>query len=172
MDNASTYKLVTAFTLLIIGVVLLSTVAGLTNDVTGKTLVVNESVGVSAAHINDTNINTAVQFNLTNAPTGWRITDCGLDAVVIRNATGTTLTITTDYLVNTDYGNFTLKNTTSNQASTTNLTWVDYNYCGEGYLNSGWNRSVLNLVPGFFALAILGIALMLFYSIAKDEGII
>ena len=172
MNNSSVYKLVAAFTLLIIGVVLLSTVAGLTNDVTEKVRVTNESTDVSSAWLNATNVNSSIVFTLDNNPTGWRITDCPVGGVVFRNSTGDEMTITTDYLITTSAGTFTLKNTTATQNLTSNTTYTDYNYCGTGYLTQGWNRSVLDLVPGFFALAILGISLLLFYSIAKDEGII
>ena len=53
-----------------------------------------------------------------------------------------------------------------------NLTNVGYTYCGDDYMNIAWGRSILNLVAGFFALGILGVGIGLFYSIAKDAGII
>ena len=73
-----------------------------------------------------------------------------------------------------------LKNATAEQWASVKITYtyqynnalVDYTYCNEGYMDSSWGRTVINLVPGFFALAILGASLLLFYSVAKDFDII
>ena len=63
-------------------------------------------------------------------------------------------------------------NTTDTRRGDFNDTYISYAYCGDNYLNSAWGRTVLNLVAGFFALALLGIGIGTFYSIAKDANII
>jgi hypothetical protein len=40
------------------------------------------------------------------------------------------------------------------------------------YVSSGWGVSVLNLVPGFFALGILGIGIAVTYSSLRQAGIV
>ena len=40
------------------------------------------------------------------------------------------------------------------------------------YNTSSWGASVLNLVPGFFALAILGIGLAVTYASLRQAGVV
>ncbi len=40
------------------------------------------------------------------------------------------------------------------------------------YVTSSWGATVLNLVPGFFALGILGIGLAVTYSSLKQAGVV
>jgi len=40
------------------------------------------------------------------------------------------------------------------------------------YLSASWGATVLNLVPGFFALAILGIGLAVTYSSLQQAGVL
>ena len=39
-------------------------------------------------------------------------------------------------------------------------------------MNLSWGRTGINLVPGFFAIALLLVSVGLFWSIARDNGII
>ena len=40
------------------------------------------------------------------------------------------------------------------------------------YLTSGWGATVLKMVPGFFALGILGIGIAITYSSLRQAGIV
>jgi hypothetical protein len=40
------------------------------------------------------------------------------------------------------------------------------------YLSSGWGATVLKLVPGFFALGILGIGIAVTYSSLREAGVV
>jgi len=40
------------------------------------------------------------------------------------------------------------------------------------YLSSGWGATVLKLVPGFFALSILGIGIAVTYSSLREAGVV
>ncbi len=172
------YKLIAGFVSLIIGIVLISTVATQTLAITDKTIVVDESVDAASAIINNDSINASVNLSLANQPTSWKITDCPLDSIVITNNTGEVLTITTDYLVYPAQGVYSLLNSSGVIADlavstpSTNNTLVDYTYCGDDYLNSAFGRSSQNLVPGFFALALLAVSIGLFYSVGRETGII
>ena len=48
---------------------------------------------------------------------------------------------------------------------------LGYTFCPDDYLNSTWGRSVLATVPGFFALALLGVALWMFYAVFRNVGL-
>ncbi len=172
------YKLIVGFVALIIGIVLISVIASQTIAVTDKTIVVDESVDAASAILSANDINVSVNLSLANIPAGWKIADCPLTSITISNNTGTALTITTDYLVYPVQGVYSLVNSSGVLAdlavstADTNNTLVDYTYCQDDYLNSAFGRSSQNLVPGFFALALLAVAIGLFYSVGRDTGII
>lgn len=171
MESKSLAFLITGFVLLIVGVSLLTPTAEIVLGQTDKLGISNEALDISSARINAAgNINETLEFTVTNNPTGWKSEDCPLTNFVYGNST-TDYTLTTDYLVTLSTGVFTLKNTTTT-ISGTNSTLADYTYCADDYLNSSWQRTVLNLVPGFFAIALLLIAVGLFYSVGKSEGVI
>ena len=45
-------------------------------------------------------------------------------------------------------------------------------YCTALYNNTGWGVTVLQLVPGFFALGILGIGIAVTYGSLRDAGVV
>ena len=81
------------------------------------------------------------------------------------------MTDVVDYTFTESTGVIVFNNTANVNLSTSNLTTATYQYCESDYLTQGWNRTILNLVPGFFALALLGIGIGLFYAVGKREGI-
>ena len=167
-------KLLLAFVTLIIGLVLVGSIAISTDGITSYLSVTGES---HALNTNTSAINTtgmvASTYLVTNNPTGWQADDCPLTAFSLENSSGTALTVNTDYRVYLDNGTFTFLNTAAVRAALypTNTTNAAYQYCDDDYLD-GWGGTVLDLVPGFFALAILIFSVGMFYSIAKDTGII
>jgi hypothetical protein len=163
-------KLVLAFVTLILGVALLSQIAVSANTATSKTIVRNESVTIIK---NATDINTTYVYTLTNAPSGWKLTDCPITNFVLTNSSDNTAwTVTTDYTINAANGTFLLVNSSTARLTADNLTYANYKYCADDYLNSTWGRTTLNLVSGFFALALLLVSVALFYSVAKETGIV
>lgn len=173
MSLGVTGKLVLAFVTLLLGAVLIGTVATNGLAVTDKKVISNEVEAFTPVNAGD--INTTEVHTVTNAPTSWKVNDCPLTSVAIKNASGgTALTDTTDYTLTASAGTFLLKNTTTTVAmiGADNNTYVDYTYCGDDYMNLTWGRTLINLVAGFFALAILGVSLGLFYSVGKDTEII
>ena len=124
-------------------------------------------------------VNTTYQIVPTvvaDAASGWRsdISECA-DGTIISgtytNSSGDAYTASTDYTVSTD-GYITLLNTDAiNRTDNTAMIANNAN-CPDDYLTQGWQRNIINLVPGFFALALLGVGLWLFYSIAKDTGVL
>ena len=67
----------------------------------------------------------------------------------------------------------------STAASTTNSsgsTCTTYNQAGcanaQLYISNSWGATVLNMVPGFFALAIMGIGIAVTYASLRQAGIV
>lgn len=174
----TTGKLIAAFVTLLIGAVLITSVA---SEGIAKTKVKEigdeaeaMTVALNASGQTEHNINDSTIHIVSNPPTGWKVQDCPLTSFVLKNSSKTALTLNTDYTVDLNYGNFTLKNTsaTVGNLGADNNTYIDYKYCGDDYMNITWGRTGIDLVPGFFAIAILLTSVGLFYSVAKDYGII
>jgi hypothetical protein len=183
MDAIS--KLLFAFLTLIVGIVLLGTISTSVLGVNSVTNVVNETIDVSHAlaenGVGTGVVNTTYPFVVAHYPTDWKVQDCPLTSVVIRNFTNSDLTLNTDYTLYPANGTWYLKGTTVNVTklrgaggggTTGNNTYVSYSYCGDDYMNLQWGRSVLSVAVGMFALGLLCVSVGLFFSIARDYGIV
>jgi len=184
MEQKNINYVVLAFVFLIIGSLLIGQVASNVNDRTDKSKVFDEAdnlvttgcivAATSGGQINGTD-DADCNITVTYAPTGWKLYDsnsCPLTNVVVTNASGTVFTAGTDYNLFASTGIIQMLNTTATQSGFANSTLIDYTYCGDDYLNSTWGRSVLDTTVGFFALALLGISLWLFYSVFQSVGIL
>ena len=171
-------KLILAFVMLLIGTILIGVIANQTNSKTTTTTIASETHNVLPTILtgrNVTAINSSIVYTLTNAPTGWKVSDCPITSFVLTNSSGQAFTDTTDYVLTASAGTYTLVNSATAVATlplADNNTYASYHYCGDEYLNSSWGRSVLNLVAGFFAIALLLVAVALFYSVGRDTGIV
>lgn len=163
-------KLIIAFVALMLGAVLIGTIATSATDVTEKTIVTDEAVDITNAWINATTINNSYEFTITNNPTTWKVSDCPISSVTFGNSS-TDYTVTTDYTLTTTSGILVVEDTAKVREGG-NDTVIDYTYCGDDYMNVSWGRTVTELVAGFFAIALLLTAVGLFYSVAKDTGVI
>jgi len=112
----------------------------------------------------------STKISIAHAPTGWKADDCPVDTIVLTNGT-TTLIDNTDYTYSSADQISLLPTTTNNYTTGTSYT-ASYSYCPDDYLNLSWGRTGINLVPGFFALGLLIISVGLFYSAAKDTGML
>jgi len=174
-----TSKLVLAFVTLLLGAVLIGVIATNGLAVTDRTGVSSESHIILPTILtgrNSTDINDSIVYTITNAPTGWKLSDnCPITSFSLTNSTGTALTETTDYVVDLDAGTWVFVNSAGLNDTidvATNETLAGYQYCPDDYMNLTWGRTVINLVSGFFALALLGASLGLFYDVAKDTGML
>ena len=171
METNFTSLLIAGFVFLMLGVVLIAPISTSIIDGTSKTDVANEAIDISSSKSGPDQVNESISnFTLTNYPTDWKILNCPISSFTYGNAT-------IDYVLDTDYNFFSdsgiikvLNTTTTEEGG--NSTLADYTYCSDSYLDSSWGRLVLNTVPGFYALALLGIGLWFFYEIAKRAGII
>lgn len=177
MTLGITGKLILGFLTLLIGAVLITVVASESLGVTDKTVIDEEAEAFTVTPVSSDSPNTTETHTVTNAPTGWKVADCPLTSVTIKNATGdAALTEDTDYTLTESAGTWVFINSTATQGlvsnAAANTTYVTYTYCQDGYLTLGWGRTVVNLVAGFFALAILLASIGIFFSVAKDTGLL
>lgn len=183
VDRSSAILLITAFFTLILGVVLLTSIAESEQGLVTKDSTENESITFAQCRDAEMTINdTGCNKTLTNAPTGWKLDDdkdaCPLTAFTLKNCTGDTLTIATHYTVGLSTGVVEMRNVTNTICNVTsgtlleNNTFAGYSYCPDDYLTQSWNRTLMDVVVGFFGLALMIISVGLFYMIARKEGII
>lgn len=168
MSEEYSGKLILAFFLLILGIVLISNIATNTNAVTSNAFVANESLDISSLRVAGNQINASLNVTLANQG----LNDAGRwvsGTFTIRNITGAVIgsnNYTVDYPnAKISFANNTYMVTGGGKANTT---YVDYGYYQNSYLTQAWQRSVLNSVVGFFALAVMLISVALFYSVYKD----
>ena len=169
--------IISLFIAVLIGAVILNISAGQVNDLTGLDYTTDSAQLITR---NTTGIDASVTYTVSEAPTGWKAASdsgCALTNFVLTNGTaGQTFTVTTDYVVDLQYGTYTLVNSTTafalfgGETGNDNTTVASYNYCPDGY-QSGFGGSALNLIPGFFALAILVSVAFLIFWILRREGV-
>lgn len=177
MENKNVTLIIAAFAALLIGISLIGVIATEEQKVTELTQIDNELITITSAWLNTTHVNITYPFTVTHPRTEqWKLDngECDMVARAYGNSTKD-WTVTTDYVFTTD-GVLTLGTTpaTANMLTARaadNLTYIDYNYCADDYLNAGWNRTVLDLVLGFFAIGLLLVAVGLFYQVMKNEGL-
>lgn len=163
--------LISVFIAILLGVVMLTISAGQVNDITGLDSNVDAAQTITMVDANS--VNETITYTVTGAPTGWQAqaTDgCALTNFVLTNSSGTVLTDATDYTVDLATGTYTMGNTTAVIAMGDNATLATYSSCPDGY-QTGFGGTVLNMVPGFFALAILVSVAFLIFWILRREGI-
>lgn len=177
-NNKTIITLVSFAVLFILGSVFIASIAGQTLLNTQKTSVADESYNLNTISCySNGQVNTskaACNITVTNAPTGWKQedSDCYLSGVVVTNATGTALTVGTDYKVYASTGIIQMLNTTSTNTTNlvSNVTLIDYSYCGQGYMADSWGRTVLNTNTGLFSVVLLvGAAAVIYLLLGKKE---
>ena len=185
MDNKNIALLIGAFVTLLIGVSLIGVVAEQEQDVTTLTVVSNETFDLATLNIRAFNLTILgnVTHNIVNAydstAENWKMysSDCDMaDPSFIGNLTGVggaaagTLTATTDYVWNSN-GTIYFVNS-AEMAGFGNTTYIDYTYCADDYLTQSWTRSIADLIPGFFGIALLLISVGLLFQVLKNEGLV
>lgn len=162
------------FLIVILGIVAVGVIAEQVTLNVSPTSVNGESFNIAGARspvTGDINQTFGNNFTIANVPT-WQKAD-GLVpfSLVVKNSTGSDLTVTTDYVFYPNQGIISLRNSTATSAKTgmpTNTTTVNYQYYQNGYLNSQVGRSAFNFIPGFYALMILvGIVALLYIFLRK-----
>ena len=187
MDGKNLAILITGFIMILIGISLIGVVATEGQKKTTTVGVVNEAIDISVARTSDGRVidqDGTNNFTLVNAYTGdrvWKVgySDCNIAGRNFTNGTIASIGVSTfipssDYALSTK-GILTLYNTVRTNTSATsnsNTTYLSYAYCPNDYLTESWSRTVLNLVPGFFAIAILLIGVGMMFQVLRNEGLI
>lgn len=182
MENNNITLLIAAFVALLIGVSLLSIIAQEGNSVRETVNVLNDSTINIAGFREDAGggcNDSIAPVAIANPPTDWRTEleyGCQISNFVISTGNGTALTNGTHYVFYPNNGTWHCINTVEaadvwNLTNTHNTTEANYTYCPDGYLVQNWSRTMIGIVPGFFAIALIAVAIGLFYTILRKEGL-
>ena len=175
MENRSLSLLIMAFIAIIIGAGLISTIAVETEAITEKTGVADEVIDIANCRDDAGAFNATCPLTLANLPTGWKASgECPNVLLSYENSSKAAMTLDSDYTWVASTGNLTLTNNSGilTQIGDENTTYVNYQYCGDDYVNQGWARTVLDNVVGFFGMAILAVGILLAMSVLKNEGLL
>lgn len=101
-------------------------------------------------------VNTSYVYELEYGDTQYD-NDAAIKNLVIENDAGTEFVEDTDYTADLTAGTFQLENTTTTYGSSYAI--AEYDYQDKSYLNTGLSRTLVGLIVGFFALAILAMVI-------------
>ena len=151
--------IVILFVGIIFALALLSPIADTIGLMQNKQVVSNQTVSTVTGYVDDNNVNESINYSV-RTQSAWKVIDCPLGSVVVRNAPGTTLVLNADYTLDANNGRYSLLNTSDTVPATAlNLTYADYDYCADGYNKDTGSRSMLGLILLFSSLIILGFVL-------------
>lgn len=179
--NGITSKLILAFVAILLGVVLLGSTASESNTITSKVELTNQTLDISGIRAGDLTagshppmINSTNKLTVTGA--GDTTADCPITNFAWRNDTNDSAVSSTNY--NLSYGltlgTFYIQATNATSLGNfggqngSNNTYINYTYCPTGYMNQAWGRTGLSTAIGLFAVAIMLVGVMLFYSAYSD----
>lgn len=158
---------------IIVALVILQQVFSSQTAMTTKSNIVNETLSLSGARSGTGTINTSYYFNLANGCPetigNWRLSggnDCDISVTRIYNATGSLLTVNTDYVVNntagagltactSSAGDIRFLNTLAVNNSGSNTTYVTYTYCADGYSTDSASRQIGGIIGLLSAIALI-----------------
>ena len=165
-SNNTLLILITAAIGILIMVALIASLATQTNGNTGLTLVTNETVSIASARNSSGQLNTSKVFYPANYVNSWQsngdVPECqiGVTGFSLINSSGSTMVNGTNYALSPD-GSFTLLSVAPlNGTTTSNTTYITYDYCGSGYVSSSWGRTLLGVTIGILAIGVLIVALL------------
>lgn len=178
MDNKSVGIVIAVAIAVLMGAILIAIIAEQTVDKTALTEQVdsiNKATAYSGAQINESKTMSLSKGSVT----GWRADDssCSISSIVVKNASVTLTnaacapTGSGDYYYVKNAGYFVFCNNTNIREQPNTSITATYSYCADDYVSSSWGRTLMNMVPGFFAIAILVVSVFVIFYILKKEGI-
>lgn len=177
MEGNDLKLLIVAFVSLIVGISLLIVISGENVKVRETIDISNETIDLSSYRNLSGNwsCNESVPVTtIANPPTTWRLENeygCWISDINMGNHNGTDWTNGTDYVFYERNGTWRCLNSELFNHTETNLTVINYTYCPDTYLTQSWARVMVGIVPGFFAIALIAMAIGMFYVILKREGL-
>lgn len=152
--------IVMLFVGIIFSIAMITPIADTVGQMTTKQSVDNQSVSVITAYLTNETVNESINFSIYTQ-SAWKVLECPLSSVAIRNGAGTALVADTDYTLDAANARYSLLTTAKTYPATSlNQTYVDYTFCADGYNTNSGSRSVANLVVVFSVLALLGFVLL------------
>jgi len=168
-DQKTFGVLIVLFLGIIVVLALMPSIAEQTNTMTEKFTVYNVSLDVNGSILANSSGNTTFYMYTTPKQAGWKITDCPISNLVVRNGSNDTLVLNTDYTANLSLGRIAPTGACLNWNSTgvygSNISRIDYTYCEEGYITSSAGRSITKMILLFAALGLLVFAI--YYSVRQ-----
>ena len=152
--------------MLVFGIILaLALIPAIFNEqsaMTTKNNAVDESISVASARIHGDDFNASVNLAVTNAianglDDAWKVQDCPLSSILVTNASGTALTVTTDYTLSATTGYLNIVNNSNNidRFTGSNTSLIDYTYCLDGYNTNSGSRGIAGLIGLMAVFALL-----------------
>ena len=168
--NRSVGLVVIVAVAILFGVIAIGVIADQLNS---KTALKTQTDTITIQRFANMTVKEDVVYTLDDALfTGWRAEhpECEVQTITFKNQTGVTLTDPTHYVFVMDVATLTLVDGGWLNGGTSNTTTATYQYCPDDYI-TGWSQTVLNLIPGFFAIALIGAALFLLWKVTESEGL-
>ena len=156
------YLIFAMLVIVVVGAALFNSSAASVDIMTQKQTITDETTNLTVScyasgQVNESNSNCNITVDQWYDTGDWRASDsqCYLSSVTVSNATGTSLTLNTDYKLFTDTGIVQMLNTTdTNSTLLGENVLIDYSYCGEGYNKDSGSRAMARLILIFFAMII------------------
>ena len=164
MEGNNMKLLIVAFVTLIVGVSLLIVIANEGSNVRDKITISNETINLSPYRqgSNNTCNESYPALTIANPPTTWRLNaeyGCYVSDVSVANWNGTAFTNGTDYVFYENNGTWRCLESGTFNGTETNNTVMAYTYCPDTYLTQSWARTMVGIVPGFFSIALIAVAI-------------
>lgn len=165
------------FMIVLIGLAFANQTANTTQQLAGSMNQSNESLSLTACYATSataTQVNTtasACNKTVTYWANDWRANDtqCNIANIVVRNGTGSTLVANTDYRTFGSLGVIQFLNTTSTTGSAANLSYTDYTFCNQGYLQDSGSRGIARLIPTMLVIVLLVVAAGGAYALFRKQ---
>jgi hypothetical protein len=188
-NNKTLSILLIAFVALVFGVIAVQVISQQSNLNTEKVYTTETlTIDNTNALINATFINQSPIYLSTNSlQSGFRTdySECEVTALdYVTNNTGVVKPIIFDFNFTKASGSTRAYITIAKVATddTTEKDWIDlvgtggnkttvgYTYCPNNYIG-GWGGTIQDMVPGFFALGVLGVALLFALYVFREQGL-
>jgi len=145
---------------ILVVIALLPQIAEEVEEMTNKQVQNNETINLSLVREPDQmDINSSIPFVVTEYPDSWKVANCPLESVALRNVTDE-FTDSVDYNITESNGTVVIYNTTTTFWSD-NDTYITYTYCMDGYIVGAGGRGVARTILIFSALGLLGFAVFM-----------
>lgn len=164
--------IVIAVMAIIAGIVLLEEIFNQQSVQTTKANSVNETFNIAGARAGGGNLTINItdvdsNYTISEQSDAWKQQNCPLTGISYGNASNV-WTLNTDYTVNANKGVISILNSASTNSSQSNVTYVSYTYCRDGYNTNSGSRSIAGMIGLFSALAL--VAFLIGYGLKEWAG--